>query len=306
MEEGNKTKDTFDINQGHGDHIECLSDSGDAKEFVATWLHESISKGDLVLATSAPVSCKLGDGITKQIPMFYIGAKSPLHLMVLLASDEEEKRNSVVSVYPECDGAEVAVRLTAIHEWAAGVEATLEGEVLGEAARQIAFFDTRYAMNKGVYELGRTYKFRLSAFAYSADVLPPEEREFRFEGQKAVDYRQRIGQEQEYDKEGKPKPVIFRLDEMVAYFSKSNAYPDDAEFQSPMFGKRSIPAFGTSFWKMDIAIARDDEDVVIPLIAKKSLFSNPPKTHDPVRGMLWLQGYCPHAVPIEDESNERE
>ena len=136
------------------------------------------------------------------------------------------------------------------------------------------------------------YKFRLSAFAYRADVMPEKDREFRFEGDKAVEHRKRLGQEQEYDENGNPKPVIFRLERMVAYLPEGNAYPDDAEFQSPVFGRRrSISAFGTSFWELRIAIARDDEDVVIPLIAKKSCFSVPPKAQDPVRGVFWLQGY---------------
>lgn len=39
------------------------------------------------------------------------------------------------------------------------------------------------------------------------------------------------------------------------------------------------------------AIAWDDEDVRIPLVAKKTLFTVAPKKSDPVRGHIWLQGY---------------
>ena len=99
-------------------------------------------------------------------------------------------------------------------------EATIEGEILGEAARQMAFFDTRYALCKGKYEIGKTYKFRLAAFAYDAQVLPDKDREFR-----------------------------------------------------------------------------------IPMIARKSLFDVVPETDDPVRGMLWLQGYC--AETLEEKDQDR-
>lgn len=306
MEEENKKQDEFDVNQGHGDHISCLSETNSTAEFISTWLAETVAKGNMVFSTPEPVDCDFGDEFPRREKIHYVSMDTPLRLMVLIGADEANKRNVVVSGYPEFEGAEVAVKLTCIHEWAAGVEATLEGEVLGEAARQIAFFDTRYAMNKGRYEIGKAYKFRLSAFAYKADVMPEKDREFRFEGDKAVEHRKRLGQKQEYDENGNPKPVIFRLEQMVAYLPKGNAYPDDAEFQSPVFGRRrSISAFGTSFWELRIAIARDDEDVVIPLIAKKSCFSVPPKAHDPVRGIYWLQGYCPDPVPVEADNDEK-
>lgn len=306
MEAENKKQDGFDVNQGHGNHIDCLSDTGNTAGFISTWLAETIEKGNKAFATPEPVDCDFGDDSPKREKIYYISRDEPLHLMVLIGVDEVNKRNVVVSGYPEFDGAEVAVKLADIHEWAAGVEASLEGEVLGDAARQIAFFDTRYAMNKGRYEIGKTYKFRLSAFAYRADVLPEKDREFRLEGEGAVKHRERLGQAQEYDKDGNPEPVIIGMEEMVAYLPVGNAYPDDAEFQSPVFGRRrSVAAFGTSFWRLDIAIAREDEDVIVPLIAKKSLFRNPPKAHDPVRGVLWLQGYCQDPVPVEAGANER-
>lgn len=307
MEEANKKQDVFDINQGHGDHIGCLADTGNTDVFITTWLEETLTKADMGFATPEPIECDFGNGTPTRKKICYIYKNDPLHLMVLIYADEANKRNVLFSCYPEFDGAEVSVKLTDIHEWAAGVEATLEGEVLGKAARQIAFFDTRYAMKKGLYEIGKTYKFRLSAFAYTADILPKKDREFRLEGDEAIEHRTRFGEEQEYDKNGNPMPVIFSLEQMVAYLPKSNAYPDDAEFQSPVFGRRrSISAFGTSFWELHIAIARDNEDVVIPLIAKKTCFTQPPKAHDPVRGFLWLQGYCQDLVPVEVESNKME
>lgn len=289
-------KREFDVNQGHGDHNDCLCEPGKSQEFFATWIPKSISDGELIGATASPVSCDFGKDMPSKMPILLLGnKKSPLRLEILLAVNEKGNRNTLVSVYPECDGAEVKVRLTAIHEWAAGVEATLEGEVLGEVAREIAFFDTRYALNKGRYEVGKTYVFRLAAFAYAAGVLPEKDREFRFEGEKAVEHRKRCGEEQEYDENGNPKPVIFRMDSMVAYLPKWGPYPDDAEFQSPVFGEvASLSAFDSEFYKFDIAIAREgDDDVVIPMVARKSMFKEMPKANDPVRGALWLQGYCP-------------
>ena len=288
-------KKDFDIHQGHGNHNSCLCEPEKDEEFLSEWIPRSITESEVIGGTKEPIACNFGDDLPKEMPMLFLGdTKAPLRLGLLLAVKEAGKQNTLVSVYPEHDGAEVRVKITAIHEWAAGVEATLEGEVLDEAAREIAFFDTRYALNKGRYKIGKTYVFRLSAFAYSADVLPEENREFRFEGEDAVKHRERCGLEQEYDEAGKPKPVVFRIEGAVAFLPKWGPYPDDAEFQSPAFGDVSeFTAFGTDFYRIHVAIARDEEDVVIPLIARKSLFSVAPKTDDPVYGMLWLQGYCP-------------
>ena len=74
--------------------------------------------------------------------------------------------------------------------------------------------------------------------------------------------------------------------------AQSRAYPDDAEFQSPVFDDPvEFDRFGTSFYKLTVAIARDDEDVRIPLVAKKALFAVIPKKSDPIRGRIWVQGY---------------
>lgn len=210
----------------------------------------------------------------------------------MLAVAEEKKKNDLVSFYPECDGAPVEVRLTAVHEWAAGLEATLEGTVLGEAKRRVAFFDTRYALNKGRYQIGEAYVFRLSAFAYNAEIVPKKEREIRFEGEAAVEQRRRFGEEPQYEEDGSVKPVVFSTAEMVAFFRSSAAYPDDGEFQSPVFSDPEVfHKFDTDFYKLEIAVARDEEEVRIPLVARQSLFARKPMKSKPVRGHLWVQGY---------------
>ena len=219
--------------------------------------------------------------------------REPVRLNALIAVVEEGKQNNMVSAYPECDGAEVRVKLTKIHEWAAGVEATLEGMVLGEAERQIAFFDTRYALHKGTYRIGETYTFRLSAFAYNAEVVPNPAREFRMFGEEAAKRRAAMGQKPEFEKDGSVKPLIFRMDQMVAFFQSSAAYPDDAECQSPVFKPvKSLTMCDTPFYRLEIAIAREDSDVIVPLLVKQSFFPVKPRKGDPIRGHLWLQGYC--------------
>lgn len=286
----------FDVNQGHGGHNECVCESGDVREFFRG-LPKRVSNAELIGATNSPVACNFDETMPREMRMMLWGDKTnSVRLEILVGVDEVGQRNMLVSAYPEADGAEVNVKITAIHELANGVEATLEGEVLGDAAREIAFFDTRYVLNKGLYEIGKTYAFRLSAFAYKADVLPEKDREIRLEGEKAVEFRKQTGKEQEFDEDGNPKPEVFGMESMVAYIPHYGPYPDDAEFQSPAFGDvESVSALDTDFYKITIGIAREEEDVLIPLVARKSLFTVEPKPNDPVRGILWLQGYCPDA-----------
>lgn len=291
-----KTKkvETFDVDQGHGNHIDTVNPHESSSQFIVLELRKAVQTGAVLWGTKNPVACSFGQEMPEQMKFIAIGQKDDaVRLNALIAIVEEKKSNQVVSGYPECDGAEVRVKLTAIHEWAAGVEATLEGTVLGEAERPIAFFDTRYALYKGSYRVGETYTFRLAAFAYDAKVLSKSEREIRFVGAEAEKHRKVLGQEPEFEKDGSIKPLVIMMDEMVALLQSSNAYPDDAEFQSPIFKPiKKFKLFNTPFYRLEIAIARDESDIRIPLIAKQSLFSVKPKKGDPIRGHLWLQGYC--------------
>ena len=288
-----KEPEEFDVNQGHGDHIGCVT-SLETSQFVVQYLRDAVKKGAVIADIKEPIACNFGEDMPGPMPMILLGElDKPIRLNALIAVNERGKQNTLVSGYPEYDGAEVAVKITEIHEWAAGVEASIDGEVLGDAERRVCFFDTRYVAHKGKYVVGNTYTFRLCAFAYRAEIVPESEREFRIEGESAVKRRKDLGEEQKYDANGNPEPLIFRMDKMVAYYSISEAYPDDAQYQSPVFGEvNELAAFDEQFVKVDIAIARDEDDVVIPMLVRKSLLESLPKKDDPVRGTLWLQGYC--------------
>ena len=73
----------------------------------------------------------------------------------------------------------------------------------------------------------------------------------------------------------------------------SHLPPDRAFYGQTLFRDvERLSAFDSEFYRLNIAIARDEKDVVIPMLARKSLFADAPRTSDPVRGVLWLQGYC--------------
>lgn len=285
-------KEEFDIDQGHGDHIDTVNGFDSSADFLARLLPEAIQKADMALKSEGPVECEL-DAEKSRLPIVLLGdRKGPIRLLALIAVNEAKEKSELLSFYPECDGVSVEVRLTAVHEWASGVEATLEGTVLGEAERNVAFFDTRYALNKERYKIGDTYVFKMSAFAYGVEIVSEKDREIRFEGESAVEHRRRFGEEPEYEEDGSVKPVVISMAEMVAFFQNSVAYPDDGEFQSPVFSDaEEFSKFDADFYKLEVAIARDEEDVRIPLIVQRKLFERKPLKAEPVRGRIWVQGH---------------
>ena len=131
---------------------------------------------------------------------------------------------------------------------------------------------------------------------HNAEIL--QKPEFQLEGQDAIRFLERSGGKVEYESDGSVKPVVFNMARMVAFLQSSIEYPHLAEFQSPIFGMEEKNLFNSKFYKFDIAIAQnsDEEKIIVPLIAKKSLFAKMPEENDPLRGLLWLQGYCCTAI----------
>lgn len=303
----NKNDEAFDVNQGHGDHNDCLfpSESNDDASLLAR-VKSVIASGTVVAGTKDAVPCFFGTAKPQMLPVIYIsGGKGPVNLMTVICVWEKGRKNTFVSAYPECDGVDVKVRLTEIHEWANGIEATLEGTVLGDIGRDIAFFDTRYALRKGKYEIGKEYTFRIAALAYGVEIIPEAERTIKIEGQRAEEIRKSTGMKPEFNDDGSVKPIEIDQTSGVAYWSKTARYPDDAFFQSPVFSRVTAHnAFDSKFLRLEIGIARDDGDsdaeLHIPLYAREEMFSQRPVKGDPVRGSIWLHGYCKTAEENED------
>ena len=283
-----QVKETFDVNQGHGNHNDAIF--GDDSEWMSTILPECIQKGSVAWGAKA-VANRLGGDFQPEIPVVAINCpKGDIVLSLLLGVAEKNRRNVLLSAYPECNGEEVEFLLQEVHEYSAGVEAVLSGRILGDQ-RDLSFFDTRYALNKHLYKTGEKYRFRLSAVAYDADVL--QDREIIYKGDKAAELRQKMGLKPETEKDGSVKPLVFDMGRMVATFQSSEAYPDDTEFQSPAFGIAERETFGIPFYRIRIAIALDEhtgETIRIPLYARADLFSTKPRRNDPIRGHFWMQG----------------
>lgn len=301
-------KKEFDVNQGHGDHNDCLFGRSDGEKSEAIeWIRKVVSKSEICGRTEDAIACALGDGRPERLPFVLLASDlGKVRLQMLIGVLEEGKRNTLISAYPECDGEKVEVVLREIHEWSNGVEATLKGTMLGdgEDERNVAFFDTRYALHKGKYVIGNRYRFKLAALCYDdGEILPEAERKIVVTGEQAERIYRALGQEPERESDGTVKPWTADQSSGTAYWSSSAAYPDDAFFQSPVFERVGLAkAFDRRYLVFTIAIARstarDDVEVRIPLYARSEIFGTRPHKGDPIRGHMWLHGY------LDDESDK--
>jgi len=284
-------QEVFDLEQGHGNHFSCITYDGERDEMIKK-LPEMLEKAKLVVAPGPMIPCTLGEGYPKQLQCAMLSdTEDPLHLNMLIGCNINEERNELFSFYPEMNGAEIAVTLTEIHEWENGLEATLEGTICN-GEHHIAFFDTRYIAHKGKYEIGKTYVFHIGAIAEQCEVL--EDATFKMEGQQAIDFKAKLGEEPDYDDNGKIKPLVFDMSRMVAFFQHSVAYPHVAEIQSPAITVSVLKEWEREYYFIQIAIAHDedDNDVSIPLVAKKTFFKNALAPDTPIRGIVFLMGYA--------------
>jgi len=291
--------DEFDVNQGHGDHNDCLfGKSEDKGGDVVSWIRRMIPNSVIRGRTEGDIDCSFGEDYPNRMPFVLLASDNGrVRLQALIGVLEKGKQNTLVSAYPECEGSSVDVRLTAIHEWANGVEATLEGTMLGDEERNVAFLDTRYALNKGKYEVGKSYRFSIAALCYDdSEIIPEKDRKMTIPFEQVLNICKITGEEPKRDVDGNVEPWTVDMTKGTAYWSVSKAYPDDAYFQSPVFARvRTETAFERKYLVMEIGIARADGDqdaeVRIPLYARSEIFSQRPHKDDPIRGHMWLHGY---------------
>lgn len=281
QENGWKLVKEYDpVHQGHGDHWETLIDGEVSFEIIK----DILETGKKVSASNI---LSLSECLSTKCCSLEIGENAVSSKAIL---QEQKDTNLLASAYPaSIAGTRVRMKIENIYEWENGCEATIEAECHD---RTYIFFDADYADHKYEYEIGKEYEFELTAFAYKAEIMPEKDRSFRFEGEKAIDYRKKLGEEPEYDEDGNVKPITFDMSKMVAYFPDYK-WKGDAELQAPVSNVISFEFKGCEMYMIHLPGLRFDDydDIQIPLLAKQSFFPDGrPKRNDPLRARIWLQG----------------
>ena len=149
-----------------------------------------------------------------------------------------------------------------------------------EKAKRVDFVCT-YPFHKGI-----PHKLKIKKVAeWDSQV----EAETVLDAETSAKMRSDMGIELEYDKDGNVQPMILCNDELVAYLSHDEEFPDEAEFASPIKSVEQVSLFGIDFIKAEISICHEPEETYVPLYFKKEYLPYA-KKGTLIRGFLWMQG----------------
>lgn len=233
---------------GHGDHwIAMLESDSEIQSFVIG----SVENPEFI------ESLKQKDNKIKA----YFSQGETLKTCTITVNDE------LWTAYPFVkDGIEHEIAIDGIEEWINEQEAQIRCS-LGDAS--LAFFDTMYFKNKGIYEQGKKYTFLLSALAYSLTKTEPKTLT---------------------DRDGRE----LSTKGMAVFFPFEKGDIDDFIFQVPVkevieskFGNKTVYKIKAPLFRLD---GEDDVDLFIFVLANRTE-GYVPAVGDDITGVMWLQGH---------------
>lgn len=216
----------------------------------------------------------------------FSGEFDDLSYLLLVAYDADSQKNLFVTCYPYLDGTPVKVRILEVNEWDNGVEATIKCRYeRDDEDFEFHFFATDYFMNKEMYELGKEIEIALCASSMKTQIAP---KGFDFEGQKALDFLAKIGQEPKYKENGEVEPVHFSMENLVAFIPNDDKAPDMAEFQSPAEScEYEIRHFDGKPIEVRTITLNKDTNLKVPLYFD---INEVVEDGEGIMGLLWLTG----------------
>lgn len=289
-----------DSDPRHRRWFDCINFPFEYKYLIRGEMEILAREQDLVFQSPRPLHFCSEDGCGGNAYVLGIRADDekyrnnfPLSIQFLATYEGGQGDIVFQSYFPVYDaGTEVEVTLTAIHQWENGIEATLEGTLLG-GEREIAFYDTRYALCKEAYKIGETYLFKLAGFAHRIEVLKGTKVKLSPEATEML--CRASGKKLKYDADGNVVSMSVESKDMVAFAGRGGECPEDHEFQSSIRGFEQTSRRTDKHHVLKIACARGDDgtEVEIPLIVNPDLLGRTwPKVGQCVRGVLWMQGHC--------------
>lgn len=263
--------------QGHGDHIDTIMDP---EEFLTKFLPDI---GKWTFYDTAHTKITHNEYDDEKGDLLVVKTGGDMGMIALMLNNEKAKRIDFVCTFPFHKGIPHKLRIKKVVEWDSQVEAVVYAET---EEMNIAFYATDYYTNKAKYVPGAELDIELAASGYK--VVEGEEKTV-LDAETSAKMRNDMGIEPEYDDEGNVLPMELYHNELVAYLSHNEEYPDDAEFASPIKSVEQVSLFGIDFIKAVISICHEPEETYVPLYFKKEYLPNA-KKGTLVRGFLWMQG----------------
>ena len=273
-----------ELYQHHGDHLDCIMP---AEELMSNHIQKVLSDSKVWRLNRTEVTTdEMYEQKTEVYSLMY--GEGDVRMLSLIAVSKANNENQFMSTYPIAKGKPFEIKIDKVIEWDNQIEATVLCSIDGF---EFAFFPIDYYCNKKKYKVGRTISVELSALAMKAQ---EGQRGFQFEGQQAIDWLAKIGQEPTYDEQGNVEPVKFNMENLVAFIDKNSKCPNEAEFQSPGTGLDVYSLLDVELYKTNIMICRreiDDKELElsIPLYFRKEFFPEF-MDGDPLRGWIWIIG----------------
>ena len=282
-----KYGDEFDPDQGHGSHLQCVDENVDA--LVDDFLN-AVKSLKTFIGKADVTAKKSGIEYETQIVMLSSDEKKDITFRTLLEAKEDG--NELRAFFPYVvNETGVPMTLKKIYEFSNGIEAVLCCDYNDDV--EFRFFDMDYPLHKAEYKIGETYNFALSAIAYDAEKVPDSAMSFEIDPETVEKMHKADPSIVSRDSDGNALPMKMSMEIFVACLQHDERCPDDAEFWSPVKSRvRKVAILNRDFYRMDISVYHDedDENLIIPLVARTSFFEKKPSKADSVRGYLWLQG----------------
>lgn len=299
---------------GHGDRWSVFA-GGD--ETAIRSLVTTIEKAELFgsgLMDKAATEAITATGEPLGTLLLYTGQKKGMSrtgAMSLIGQDlGGTGRRQLWSAYPFFgNGVEVDGVVDGLLLYPNRVEAVLEIGL--ENGAVIPAYDPLFCLHRGLYRAGETYRFSLSAMAYT--MKPAEQREC------VIDVPDKIRRFHATDARATEHGKYTKEDEEAALAALQPETPDDLEpiridashmtilwptgfsGNSGYMGEivcltpDAVRMLGTSFWRVDVTlISCEDENLTVPIYVAENLFEGDwrPSVGKYVAGNLWMQAYA--------------
>ena len=287
---------------GHGD--KWLVFSGEPELFVGEIIPKVVENSQLIPPPESGEDGEEPPGWLLKYPQ-----REGCGIVAVIAREGEEGRY-LTSMYPECEGLSLPVRIESIelfpHELEARLVALPEG-----LEKEITFFDTRFLYQGKRYEDGRLYRAKLALLAYEIeaarsdpividDPLQIEKYHARLYWVEKYGIYEKSDEERAlelYRREAEisHEPIVIPTDDMSIWI-EDNPYRDEVYFQGRVEKviDEEIELLGARFRCYHISILFDsDEKLLLPCyvhtehVAKEAKFA----PGEMVRGYGWVHGY---------------
>jgi hypothetical protein len=236
----------------------------DAPEAIRARIKNVVAKSTIIAQIELPEARAMPNGMKADTLTAMAEGDGDVRHMVLLLTERQSSSGCVLSAFPFAAGAIAhPVKIEHVASTGSGAEGQIRGRT--EDGAELSFFDALFFKNGGEYQVGESYQFALSAFAYS----------LRPYGLRLVQGGDTV-----------TPPDVLKP-------ARSGA-SDDYEFRATVQHVYPMRLDSGTVYRMRVTVARTGQNMVdVALYAAEHVLpaGYRPKPGDEITGRLWLQGY---------------